>query len=158
MKKMFLMLMVVMMNAAVANAQQARVQNKKAVKKEVVKRDANAQADQLAKEMKLNNADKAKFCKIFKEYKKERADLRMKNKSQHWANKGQGGKRMARGGQFKARNDKFKELDAKYRKQFSKVLNDKQIAYVMGKAGHHKNRKDMHKNHAHYGFHRMHKA
>lgn len=152
MKKMFLMMMALVMNVAVVNAQnRLNVQERKGHKIEFSEQRVAKQADQLAKEMHLDRMQAAKFSKIYKDYKKDRMALRKQMGKKNMAYKHQAGKNQ--------RNAKMQALDMKYRKQFAKVLNQKQVAYVMQ---HHKANNKHHKQDMHRGsravMHRMSQA
>lgn len=148
MKKMLFVLLALVMNVGMVNAQhRVNAQAKKMNKMEYSEQRVALQADRLAKEMHLDHMQASKFSKIYKDYKKDRMALRkqvakMNKVGKHQVNKNHN-------------NAKLQALDAKYRKQFAKVLNQKQVAYVMQ---HHKavNKQNMHRSRA--DMHRMNRA
>lgn len=145
MKKLFLMMMVMVMSVGMANAQhRGNMQAKKGHKMEFAEQRVAQQADKLAKEMHLDRMAAIKFTKIYQDYKKDRMALRQQMGKKHQMAKHEAKKHQATG--------KFQALDAKYRKQFAKVLNQKQVAYVMQhhkqhhqQNGHKVSRADMHR-------------
>lgn len=141
MKKMFLMMLAMVMSVATMNAQHGQKKYHHPMATEL---HTEQQAGILAKEMHLSPAETARFTKIYTEYKKESRELR-----KHNAGKKHDVKHRQRNQQ------KHLALDAKYRKQFAKVLTDKQVSYVM-------NHRRIAKNPRYRGtradMHRMHRA
>lgn len=145
MKKMVILMFALVMNATMVNAQRTSQENvrrgnptEQVVKKEQHKKNhiqGNSteriakRADQLAKEMKLERHTASRFTQIYKQYQKERRQLR-KSLAQENKNRTQASKQNAK------RQQKFEKLDAKYRKQFARILNQQQVAYVMNHKHH----------------------
>lgn len=117
MKKMFLMMLAMVMSVATVNAQHGQKKYHHPMATEL---HTEQQAGILAKEMHLNPAETARFTKIYTEYKKEARNLRKHNGDKKHDVKHR-----------EKNQQKRLALDAKYRKQFAKVLNDRQVAYVM---------------------------